>query len=74
MTPADLSDGVACAAVLNRIIPDIFDDDKLGRISSDAGDNARLKAGNIRKIKREMEEFYETQVPSNIPRNPPVPL
>lgn len=68
LTPADLSDGVACAAVLNRIIPDIFDDDKLGRISSDAGDNARLKAGNIRKIKREMEEFYETQVQVSVDR------
>jgi hypothetical protein len=39
--------------------PNVFDEEKLSKIQTDAGDNTRLRTMNIRKVKRAMQDFFD---------------
>ncbi|KAL3792752.1 hypothetical protein ACHAWO_002357 [Cyclotella atomus] len=52
---ADLSDGIAMFEALSEISPDHFDPTTIAR---DFGSNWRLKATNLRKLRRNLEDFY----------------
>mmetsp|Transcript_12474 Transcript_12474/g.18306 ORF Transcript_12474/g.18306 Transcript_12474/m.18306 type:complete len:598 (-) Transcript_12474:2129-3922(-) len=51
----DLSDGVALFEALSDIAPDYFDPTTIAR---HLGDNWALKSSNLRKLLRNLEEFY----------------
>eukprot|EP00040_Diaphanoeca_grandis_P004110 m.27076 g.27076 ORF g.27076 m.27076 type:complete len:859 (-) comp15668_c0_seq1:263-2839(-) len=58
----DIEDGVVCGEALHQIIPQFYTEEKLNKLQRDVGSNSRLKIGNIRKLKRELQDFYESRV------------
>eukprot|EP00546_Thalassionema_frauenfeldii_P006933 CAMPEP_0178920830 /NCGR_PEP_ID=MMETSP0786-20121207/15218_1 /TAXON_ID=186022 /ORGANISM="Thalassionema frauenfeldii, Strain CCMP 1798" /LENGTH=600 /DNA_ID=CAMNT_0020594931 /DNA_START=58 /DNA_END=1860 /DNA_ORIENTATION=+ len=55
----DLSDGVALFEALSEIAPDHFDPTTIAR---HLGDNWALKSSNLRKLLRNLEEFYHVSL------------
>lgn len=58
-TIEDLGDGVALFEALSEIAPDYFDPTTIAR---HLGDNWALKSSNLRKLLRNLEEFYHEQL------------
>jgi len=61
-TVEDLSDGVVCGEALHQIIPTFYTQEKLDKLQRDVGTNSRLKVANFRKLKRAIQDFYESTV------------
>jgi len=58
-TLSDLSDGVALFEALSEIAPDYFDPTTVTR---DLGDNWALKSSNLRKLLRNLEVYYHSEL------------
>ncbi|CAF0919381.1 unnamed protein product [Rotaria sordida] len=54
----DLSDGVLIAMCLKNIDANHFNDVWLQKIRTDAGDNYRIKANNLKKILKNITDYY----------------
>jgi len=61
---ADLSDGVALFEVLSEIAPDYFDPTTIAR---HLGDNWALKSSNLRKLLRNLENYFRDDLKKEAP-------
>ncbi|XP_039298405.1 protein Hook homolog [Nilaparvata lugens] len=55
----DITDGAAMAEALHQIAPEFFNESWLSKIKTDCGDNWRLKVSNLRKIVKNIVDYYQ---------------